>query len=68
MEANIRTRYTLIPGSLYRVDFNGQEKVLVFDGRTNQLGVGFLKWHDTSGNLFLNRVDDQKVVVIHSFA
>ena len=68
MKTNIRTRYTLIPGSRYRVDFNGQEKELVFDGRTNQLGVGFLKWHDTAGNPFLNRVDDQKVVIIHSFA
>ncbi|MCG8313801.1 MAG: hypothetical protein MI976_11340 [Pseudomonadales bacterium] len=67
MKQCIRTRFMLIPGSCYRVNFNGQEKELVFEGRTNQLGVGLLKWHDQKGKPFLSRVNDQSIVVIHSF-
>ena len=67
MKDAMRARFTLIPGSCYRVDFNGQEIELVFEGRVNQRGIGLLKWHDRAGASYLNRVDDQQVVVIDAF-
>ena len=68
MRLREKARYTLIPGSAYRVNFQGQEKELVFDGRTNRKGIGFLQWHDVSGESFLNRLDDKSVFVVQSFA
>lgn len=68
MALTTRPRFTLIPGSTYRVNFKGQEKELVFDGRTNQQGQGFFQWHDLAGKKFLNRLDDDAVFVVQSFA
>ncbi len=69
MNSKVRTQYTLIPGSTYRIQYEGEEKDLVFDGRLNSLGVGMLQWHDDStGRPFLNRIDDQAFVVIQSLA
>lgn len=63
-----RPRFTLIPGSTYRVNFKGEEKELVFDGCAKQPGQRFIQWHDFAGKQFLNRLDDDAVFVVQSFA
>ena len=67
MNEAVKPRFLLIPGSRYRLQIEGQEHEMVFDGRANLPGIGMLQWHDEDGKPFLHRVDDQAVTVIRAF-